>query len=206
MTIIELYKEIALEYHLSMKNICRISNKKYTITNIRQIEENLISVCKGAQERVAIDFLFKDTEGQSERDEIKSYRTAYLALMGISDAIKSKDDKKIKKAYESVKKIDKDFADLIKRKKSWRYLTDEEIIIMMKYRVRYAMAIDYFCKDIGISCDAVYSFDNRIRERCSSDKEYNKMYGKLLKSVEYLSDYHKAKRNLSVYKQKIKKW
>ena len=191
---LDLVKALTLEYRLSLENVEKICQVLQIKLDDESIKDKMFEKCKSKQEKDAMKFLFNQTAEETQNVSRTSFIVAYNALkqMGNNKTI--------------LYKTDNDFKNLIFKKKKLQRLTVEEIIVIMKYRLKYAISIDDFCYSYGLSSDTIYRYEKKISENCSNDKEFGEKYSSLLRKIENLNDNYRTLHNASVYKQKIKRW
>lgn len=190
---LKLVSALALEYRLSLKNICKILGLGETEKDQNNLKEELLSITEDCDDKNAINFLIYETSNEPSNASKSAYNLASLVWSNIAIALKSKDSKKIKSASKYLYDIDKKFAKLLE-KENWLSLTKEEFLIIAKYRVKYAMKIDDISSILKISRNTIINNEKLITNE------------KWKKRIEDLSTFNSSLHSASYSRQKIKKW
>ena len=180
---------IALEYRLSLDNLCRILGKPINEENKKAIYNSIISSINGDHVYVGLyKYLFNyETINEDEITAVESYKQASKFLGKYSYA-KSKGSNEdvlnvlmdLRKTEENFKKIEqKDFSDL--------QLIDE-IEIISKYRIKFTVPRMVMAKALNVT-------ENKIRR---SESKLNPI---LKSKVELLSEYCEDK-SFEIYRSK----
>ena len=157
---IKLMKNLALEYRLSQKNICKLLRIEPTHENLEFIYNEFLSVIpKGdIDKQKEIKYLFYETSLENKKIELISYQTAAVALQRIIKANSLGNSESI---IQILNKTDNDFNSL-KRRQKWVSLTKEEILIIAKYRVKHALSKRIMNKLIGINAETLSKNEKNI--------------------------------------------
>lgn len=187
---LKLVSALALEYRLSLKNMCKILGLSTTGEEQNNLKEEIL---KMFEDKNAINFLIYETSNESSNASKSAYNLASLVWSNIAIALKSKDSKKIKSASKYLYDIDQKFMKLLE-KENWLSLTKEEFLIIAKYRVKYAMKIDDISSILKISRNTIINNEKLITNE------------KWKKRIEDLSTFNSSLHSASYSRQKIKKW
>jgi len=185
----DLLLNIAFTFRLSLKELCKLLGRSET-------EEEQINLYNEIKEkykenfsiRSAYKYLFNyESKNQSEKDAKKAYALGLFFLENYMIAKKEGNKVKINKMLNELNKIDNQFNELKKRKKG-EPLTLEEILIISKYRLKYAIPREAACEYLDLTSSSVRHAEEKI-----TDESLNK---KLKNLSEYYLDIASKKRNV----------
>lgn len=179
---ISIYKfvaKMALEYRLSLENICKLLKLEPTQENKNKVYEIIMELNKDNYELTeAYKYLFNfETINESAEVSSKSYSKAVWFLMQYNDAKKRGDTDRVDRVINLLNKTNKDLEQLMKKGLPNR-LTEEEISIISKYRIKYGISRSEFSNISGINKDRIARHERKIQDPV------------LRKKVDRLLDYH----------------
>ena len=157
-------KKLALEYRLSIKNICRLLGQEPTeenqqfLYNIFVNEENISSY----QEKIEFKYLDYETTNEKIVIENATYMAAQMTLLKLQKALLNNDECELQNIRNNLKRIDIDFSKL-KSRKIWTKVTEEEILTIAKYRVKHALSKREINRLLGIGDKTLSKFEERIQ-------------------------------------------
>ena len=169
-------KNVALEYRLSLKNICRFMSVEPTLENQRMIFKELCSVTYDPDYEVKLSFLVNETDGESEKDSNLAYNLANFFLQRYFVALKSGKKDLIEKSYNDLFQIDYRFKTLISEGISPN-MTYEQFVIISKYRIKHVLSKTAIEEIYGIAVERLRRHEKRISDE------------RLKEKIDYLNDY-----------------
>lgn len=184
-------KKVALEYRLSLTNICKLLNTDATEENLKEMYEALLNTCHGQDEQTAFTWLITETTGESEKDSKVMYLTATTMLDHCKKAIKSRDKKQIDEAFGRLFKTDYNFKTLAKKLNS-RNISEKDIAIISKYRIKYALSKSQIASEMGIDRDTIARNEKKY---ILENEKFQKENERLCKKLEQLNDMILSQRN-----------
>ena len=185
----DLLLNIAFTFRLSLKNLCKLLGRSETeeeqMNLYNEIKENYK---ENYTLRIAYKYLFNyESKNQSEKESKKAYALGLFFLENYKIAKKEENQVKINKMLNELNKIDNEFNGLKKRTKG-DPITLEEILIISKYRLKYAISRESICDYLEISIGAVRHAEEKITDE--------KLKEKLKNLSEYYLDVASQKRNV----------
>lgn len=132
--------KIALEYRLSLENICiilGIESTEENQKNIYNIFEKLFS--SDGNLKTVYDFLFKyETRNEPMDISLKSLNSAYLLFNRFKVAYKNKDSQKINEILEELNALDNRIKEL-RYNRTTPELTEEDCLDLIRYKIKYSI-------------------------------------------------------------------
>jgi len=183
--------KVALEYRLSLTNICKLWNIDATEENLKTMYEALLKTCNDQDEQTAFKWLITETTGESEKDSKVMYLTATTMLAHCNIAIKSEDKKQIDEAFGRLFKTDYAFKTLEKELK-FRNISEKDIAVISKYRIKYALSKSQIASEMGINRDTIARNE---RKYILENEKFQKENERLCKKLEQLNDMILSERN-----------
>lgn len=169
-----LYKfilRLALTFRLSLKNICKLQGLEPTLENQMKIYNSIDELfSKDIDLKRAYDYLFNyETLNENDKLSIRSLGTANIFLAKYREIAKlgNKDD--ILKIDSNLEKLDGDFRQLEKGI-DISTITDEDIVTISKYRLKYAISRERICDVLGISRDSLALREERLTNEVLKQK------------------------------------
>lgn len=131
--------KIALEYRLSLESVCRLMKIEPTDENKGLVYETILKASKD-NSYFCFQYLF-GYETLNEKKEVSSvaYRKALIFLTRYVNAKRRNDKEAVSTVLKELTKTDSDFRSLLGRKFG-EPLTEEEVTIISKYRIKYCVA------------------------------------------------------------------
>ncbi|MBQ9072145.1 MAG: hypothetical protein IJY25_03200 [Bacilli bacterium] len=176
--------KMALEFRLSLYNICKLFGrptteefKMYFYENIRQTTVNDVAL----EERYKYLF-FYETINESSKASLVSYTAAKNFIERYGKARKEGNEEKLRKIKEELYKTDNDMKELERRIYDQK-LTPEDIAIISRYRVKYVVSRTAFGEAYNISDRTIETAEKRLSSNILKDK------------IHMLSDYYSNLRN-----------
>lgn len=138
--------KMALEFRLSLDNICKIMNKPVTDETKTEIYENIKNYMDDYyQLQDMFEYLFfYETVNESSKASLIAYNKARNYLLRYNEAIKEDNKEKVIEIRKELTKTDRDFKELRNRGHEEKYTIDD-IAIISKYRLKYAIPRETFC-------------------------------------------------------------
>ena len=182
--------KVALAYRLSLFNLCRLMGLEPT-------EENQVLVYNSIIEAYVKDldlvreykYLFNyETLNEKDNASYLSMTKAALFIKKYNNAQKENDEATLKALIKSLNKTDSDFNALLKKEKS-RPFSEEEMIIISKYRLKHALSKTTISSLMEIKRDRISFGESKIKNSIIKDKlnilqEYNlDMYSDVRKKI-----------------------
>ena len=171
---------IALEYRLSLSNVCKILGKKPTEELKMELYNLIIESTDSISKKNAYKFLF-NYETVTEKEEVSNltYQNAYNFLNSYCSAAKSKNKEELTKLKNEITKLSKDFETILRRDPKTK-LTDQDYLTISKYRLKHAISLTTIASALNMRKDTI------------SSKESNFQDSILKHKLELLNDYHAA--------------
>ena len=180
-----LIAKMALEFRLSLDNICKLLGKEPSDTLKMEIFNNVIATTDDFYMQEKFKYLFfYETTNEKESISRVAYERALNFLKRYNKALKEGTKEDIGKILSELSKTDKEFTQ-IKLKADKTNLTDEEIEIVTRYRIKYSMPRRNFADFYGFSSRSLESRDKNIKDESLRKKV--EILG------EYFSDYRKER-------------
>lgn len=163
--------KIALEFRLSLDNICKITGKENT-------EENRLSFYNTLEKINGKDLdlmdkykylFFYETLYEKESISKIAYTKAVNYIKRYKQANKEKDVEKIKKLMYELNKTEIDF-NLTKDKFGKEILTLEDIEVISKYRIKNLISRERLCEDYGYSRSTLEKREFQLKDDVISAK------------------------------------
>lgn len=181
-------KKVALEYRLSMKNICRLLKVEPTDENIKLLYDEMMKLSPKQEDQRAFNWLVVSTTNENEKDSNTLYHVALAYLGQVTIATQSGDEKQIEEAYNRLFKIDTDFRNLVTTFNP-RSIKQEDMLIIAKYRIKYALSKAEVAKMIGINRDTVSKNERKhLLENPEFSLEYKRVYDRLVDLNEMIAN------------------
>lgn len=163
---LKFFSKIALEYRLSLKNLCKLMGLEPTEENKKIIYDGIISIYSLEEPYMVekYNYLF-NYETVVERDEVssKSYRSALIFLTRYVNAKKRNNDQAVKDVLKDLTETDRNFKELIKKELK-RNLTVDDTIVISKYRIKYCYSRNYISNTLGINRNYLASTEGKIKD------------------------------------------
>lgn len=184
-------KKVALEYRLSLTNICKLLKIDATEENLKTMYEALLKTCRNQDEQTAFNWLLNETTNEPEKDSNVMYLTATTMLARYAIAIQSGDKKQIDEAFVRLFKTDYNFNTLVE-KMNPRNISEEDIAVISKYRIKYALSKSQIASMIGINRETIAR--NEKKYILESEK-FQLENGRLCSKLDKLNDMILSERN-----------
>lgn len=189
-----LYKlifKIALEYRLSLENVCILLGEKPTEENKREVYNNFeLLFGSDSNKRLCYIILFDyETPKDSEKQSNASLALATLFFNKYKLACKDKDMQRIKELTNELNSLDLKIKRLKFRDKDVK-LTKEEYLDVIKYRVKYSISRANVSEMLKIKRDTLKAHEERLQA------------SPLKQKVDILSDYYLDVKNRAAVRYK----
>jgi len=184
--------KIALEFRLSLDNICKILGKENTDDEKMKIYECLKSTTEG-KENLLMKYkylFFYETLREPENVSKIAYERAANYLKRYNHAKQEEEHDLVKQILTELDKTELDFIS-IKGKFGKENLTDEDINIICRYRIKNVLSRLKFCEHFGINRSTLEN-----REKGLTDTI-------LIKKLNSISEYYLDLENSKLRKRKI---
>ncbi len=170
----EMYKficGIALEFRLSLKNICKILGWDPTEENKMKFY-NIVEDIYGAKSYDIKKYkylFFYETYDESENASRVSLTVALNFLNRYNNAIKSGDKDKIKEIISELHRTDDNLKKITDELREG-VITPKTAEIITKYRIKYLIPRERFCKDYNISRDTLQKREREMESKILQEK------------------------------------
>ncbi|MDO4962516.1 MAG: hypothetical protein Q4E75_00210 [bacterium] len=171
--------KVALEYRVSLKNLCKLLDIDATEVNQKEIYDSIFSTLDFETKRKNVyQYLFYyETMFESEEASNLAYKNAASFLRDYAFAKRMSDDDTKKEIIDRLTKTDRDF-NKIKNKEFDKPLTEEETIIISKYRIKYCIPKSGILNALGIDKDRLRANEKKLTDNVLKEK------------IEELSNFH----------------
>lgn len=187
---IKFVMNLALEFRLSLKNVCLFFNANPTDENQQLFYNEMI---KNAGSVVKIDelkYLTYETANESEKDSKTSYNLALTYYSRYLNALKNAksgndlNNEKLNKAKNYLQYTDVEFEKL--NKQGFKKVAINEAIIIAKYRIKHVISKIQFAEEFGMNRETISRWEKlitnpRLVNKIKSLNDYN--YELSIKSV-----------------------
>ena len=171
--------KLALEYRLSLTNLCRLIGLEETDENKMLIYNSIIETCNRDMDLIReYKYLFNyETLNEKDNASYLAMTKATLFLKKYNKAKQEKNEVAIKDLITALNKTDNDFKALLKRDMQKLFIEDEMVIIS-KYRLKHALSKSSIGTIMGIKRDRITLGESKIQNSIIKDKldilqEYN---------------------------------
>jgi len=191
---IKFLTKVALEYRLSLKNICKFIGIELTSQNEKTILDEFLGYQLNQDDGGIFNYLLYETDSELEKDENISYQAASLFFSKLKRANLSESKEKINEVLKELNKIDRNF-ETVKKNFSKKELSKDDIMAISKYRIKYGLSRREMANILGCY-DSVL-----LRKEKLIDSEYIK------RKLEKLNNYQldNVVHNYRYCKSKIRK-
>lgn len=132
--------KIALEYRLSLSNVCKLLGKEPTDKNKMEVYEIITSPISADDVRIAYDYLFNyETVNEDENSSALALSQALIFLKRYTKAQKSGNVEEVKLILKELTRTETAYAK-VRNKKDFSKMTEEEIVAVARYRVKYCVS------------------------------------------------------------------
>lgn len=173
--------QLALNYRLSLSNVCRLLGKNTDDKTRMEVYETILSITEDRDARDAYDFLFNyETVNESQKNSSLAFTKAAMFLKKYINAQKTNNKEEINALNGELVKIEKDFNQLFfdyKNVKETKTPSSEEITIISRYRLKHRISQMQMSKNLGISREVVSNAEKKITDPL------------LMEKLQLLSDY-----------------
>ena len=165
----KLFANIALEYRVSLNNLCFLMNEKVTEENKKKIYDELLNSYKGNKVVInKLKYLFNvETSGEDLQSSKQALRNSSLFILKYKEAKKAKDTSSVK---ELLLKTETDFKEFVKSKDLNEPLTKEEAEIISKYRIKHVISREALANILGISRRKLERGDRILEDEVLKEK------------------------------------
>lgn len=155
--------KIALEYRLSLESVCRLMKIEPTDENKGLVYETILKASKG-NSYFYFQYLF-GYETLNEKKEVSSvaYRKALIFLTRYVNAKRRNDKEAVSAVLKELTKTDSNFRSLLGRKFD-EPLTEEEVTIISKYRIKYCVARNLVSNILDIGSKKISIAEKKIND------------------------------------------
>lgn len=144
--------KVALEFRVSLDNLCKLIGKEVNEENKKSIYEKIVEHAIGYNPPLQKQYnhlFFYETLNEPSYVSDDSYSNALNYMKRYKKASSSGNKEERHKILNELNKTENDFKDLIKRKKT-KTLTQDEIIVITKYRIKTVLSKRKFYEVYGI--------------------------------------------------------
>lgn len=157
--------KIALEYRLSLQNICIILGIEATEENQRNIY-NIFEEFFGSNTdlKILYDFLFSiETKNESEETSLKALNSGYLLFHQYQIASRNRDSEKINNLNNELNTLDNRIKELKNKDISVEF-TDNDYLDIIKYRIKYSISRAEICTMLNINSSDLIRFEVQLED------------------------------------------
>ena len=157
--------KIALEYRLSLQNICIILGLDATEENQKKVYSIFEELFGSNNDlKVLYDFLFKvETKNELEETSLMALNSGYLLFYQYQIASRNRDTAKINNLKNELDSLDNRINKLKNRDSSVK-LTDNDYLNILRYRVKYSMSRAELCGMLNISSSDLIRFEAQLED------------------------------------------
>ena len=157
--------KIALEFRLSLSNICKLSGKEDIEKNRMEIYDILVEASEKNHDLIGkYNYLFfNESLNESENISKISFEKAVNYIKRYKQAKKENNVDKIKELIRELNKTELDF-NSIKEKIGATRLSDEDIEIISRYRIKNMVSRMSFCQAFGIHRTSLEEREKKIKD------------------------------------------
>lgn len=191
--------ELALEFRLSLKNICKYFKEEEEDNEaIQLLYYNEIIRCLNDNIMIGeFKYLVNETSSESQRTSERAFNISkhfYLKYLNVKkqNICGKATIEDVKKCLSALKHTDVEFKKIIKAGLK-NGMTEEKAIIIAKYRIKHVISKEQFSKSFEIKRDTLTKWENLITNPVLKDK------------INYLNDYFYNTYYRSGYKSRVKK-
>lgn len=144
--------KMALEYRLSLENLCIILG----IEAHKENQEKLYNIFdelfgKNTDLKLLYDFLFNcETIKENEETSLEALNSGYLFFYKYKLANKNRDNSKIEELTNELNLLDSKF-NLLKNRDNTKELTNDDYLVIFKYRLKYCLSRAELSKLLSIN-------------------------------------------------------
>ena len=132
--------KIALEYRLSLSNVCKLLGKEPTDKNKMEVYEIITSPIVADDVRIAYDYLFNyETVNEDENSSALALSKALIFLKRYTKAQKSKNVEEVKLILKELTRTEEAYTK-VRNKKDFSNMTEEEITAVARYRIKFCVS------------------------------------------------------------------
>lgn len=169
-----LYKfigKVALEFRLSLENICIILGKERDEKTQMEVYEILKEIAKGNQDLlIKYNYLFfYETVNESNNMSKIAYIKAVNYIKRYNKVVKDNDQEGIRKILEELNKTEEEFSK-IRSKFNNTILNEEDLIIISKYRMKHVLSREKFCTCFSVSRSSLEKKEKQMSDTLIKEK------------------------------------
>ena len=163
--------KIALEYRLSLENICIILGIEPTEKN----KENMYNVFEelfglNTDLKGVYDLLFKyETKNESEEISLNALNSGFLTFHQYQIALKNNDTSKLNDLKNQLNILDNKIKELKNRNFEYQ-LTNDDYLNITKYRIKYSLSRTEICKMLNINSENLIRFEVELENEELNNK------------------------------------
>ena len=132
--------KIALEYRLSLSNVCKLLGKEPNDKNKLEVYEIITSPIAADDLKLAYDYLFNyETVNEDEKSSSLALSKALIFLKRYTKAQKSGNTEEARLILKELTKTEEAYAK-VRNKKDFTNMTEEEIVAVARYRLKYCIS------------------------------------------------------------------
>ena len=182
--------KVALEYRLSLENICKLLKKEPTEENKKMIYESIMKTCSKRSELIrSYRFLFNyETINEDQKVSEKELSDAKTFIAEYNAAKKTNNDAIVRFVSKKLTRTDRDFKAITQKDLS-KPLSPSEAYAIAKYRIKYCISKEAMTEIINIGDDKIRLGESKIADEILQKKlkllsdylmslELNRMYKK----------------------------
>lgn len=154
---------LALTFILSLKNVCLIKGMEGTIEDQKKVYYEIDKLfCNNTEIKDAYEYLFNyETINESDKLSDRALGITNMFLFKYKKALKTGTREELLRIDSELEKIDRDFKALTQKPNNY-IISDDDIVVISKYRLKYAVSREQIYKVLGISRKTLMIRENKI--------------------------------------------
>lgn len=183
----------ALEYRLSLKNICKLMNINPSEENQKFIYDEIIRILNGETLRKEFRYLVYETSLESEHDSSIAYKIGKLYFMKYQREIQNNNNESQKKAAYILYMTDIEYKKIRSHDITFP-ISNQNALILTRYRIKHVISKESFNDELEINRDTISKWESNL-------SIFNPRIGK---KIDCLNEFN---RDMSIqhFKKRIKK-
>lgn len=156
---------VALTFRLSLKNLCKFLGREETEEEALKLYNEFDSAFgENYSLKRAYDYLFNyETVNEPQKISDRSFKLASMFLLNYKMACQKKDKEDIKRIDAELDKLDTKYKKLKKVTYS-SSVSEDEALIVSKYRVKYALSRESVCDELGFSYHSMRLREEKLKD------------------------------------------
>lgn len=168
----ELYRligDMALEFRLSLRNICKLLGKEVTEKTMMEIYNNINSIKDFDIKNKYKYLFFYETFNESQNASMVAYTKALNYIKRYNMVVKEGTKEEKIKILDELHKTDNDLKS-IKNKLGNKILNEDEITIVSKFRIKHVISKSRFGEIYNVSFESISSAEKKLQSKLIKEK------------------------------------